>query len=269
MRVSRLSCAVVMAVLLPAGAVARTPSSSDPTAEVRLSGGRITVRASGAPVSRVLERIAEVTGMSLSFTDGRPADPVSLMLDDVNPAEAITRILEGLGVDYALGTSADGSRINVLVVTGRGPQASARPDRAAAAAVQAGPSRTEAEKNRTSPRPPELEADPASPSEPPRPSGVELPRAAHPPLPARPSDLPTSPFVPYYGSLNPDGPAPDPEALPIEPPSPGDVVDMDGMGPDGVPATERKSRLPEVSPAPPIAPPPPSKISVPVPPPTP
>ncbi len=249
MRASTLSCAIAIAVLLPAGAFARTPSSSDPSVEVGFSGGRITVRASGAPVSLVLERIADVTGMTLSFTDGRPADTVSLTLHGVNPSEAIARILEGLGVDYALGTSADGSRVNVLVVTGRGLQASARPDRVTAS-VQAGSSLAEAEENRTDAQPLDLAAAPASPPEPPRPPGVELPRAAHPPLPARPSDLPTSPFVPYYGSLNPDGPPPDPNEPLMEFPGPGDIVDMDGMGPNGVPTTERKGRLPEATPAP-------------------
>jgi hypothetical protein len=88
--------------------------------EVRFTAaGRLSLRVTSAPLSEVLSRLAQQTGMKVMY-DGAP--PRALVrgrqVEDATPAEAVADVLEGLGVAYALRLDATGARVETLLVLG-------------------------------------------------------------------------------------------------------------------------------------------------------
>jgi hypothetical protein len=257
-------------MLLAAGATQVVEPATEGKApaplRVQVKGGLVDLHAESTPISTVLDQLAREIGTRVVYEDGRPQDRVSITLKNVTPREAVTRLLEGLGLSYAVRLGADPSRIELLVLSTRG----AGPSRAGDSTEKSSPAPGRQAESKRDEQADEVVPEPEVASEPPRPPGLELPNEPTPPLPRRPIDLPDSPFIPYYGSLNPDAPDADANAeadAPVfQPPTPGEVVEMDGMGPDGVPTRGLKARLPEVSTAPR---PRPSPVATPVPVPTP
>ncbi len=89
--------------------------------EVRRVGDTLDVRATAAPVSEVLDRIARETGMKVTYDGPPPRARVSVTLAGVTPAQAVLRVLEGQGLNYALRMDARAVRIEaLLMVAGSG-----------------------------------------------------------------------------------------------------------------------------------------------------
>jgi hypothetical protein len=90
--------------------------------EVRVSqGGGLAVRAAGAPLCDVVDRIARVTGMRVEYEGPPPRTPVTLSLDRPSAAEAVMLVLEGLGLNYALTMQAEGRQVRSLFVFSSAP----------------------------------------------------------------------------------------------------------------------------------------------------
>jgi hypothetical protein len=245
------------------------PMAGEPAAgriEVRSNSGRVDVHATAVPLSAVLDRLGREAGFKVVYEGTPPGQLVSVELDGVTPEEAVAQLVEGLGLSFALRLDPAGTRIDTAVFTQvAAPKAGSRattpaaPPPATPAALPAAGS---------DPVPPvdpvaptdlsDEEAEAAAhfdamPAEAHDPQGANF-IAAGPPVPPRPAGVPTSPWIPYEGSLNP--PAPEagrvngkPNTGPavlngIKPPVLGEVVELDGMGPGGVPGRELKERVP-------------------------
>ena len=101
--------------LLPLLALA-SPSSAGIV--VREAQGRIDVAAAAAPLADVLDRLARQTGMKVVYEGPAPRQLVTLSLVGRSPAEAVSAILEGQGLNYALILDATATRVEKLLVTG-------------------------------------------------------------------------------------------------------------------------------------------------------
>jgi hypothetical protein len=89
--------------------------------EVRRVGDTLDVRATAAPVSEVLDRIARETGMKVTYDGSPPRARVSVTLTGVTPAQAVLRVLEGQGLNYALRMDPRAVRVEaLLMVAGSG-----------------------------------------------------------------------------------------------------------------------------------------------------
>jgi hypothetical protein len=91
---------------------------SSPSVEVTLRAGRVAVHAQRAPLSEVLARFSEVTGARVVYEAARPVQLVSVGIEADSAAEALGRLLEGQGLNYALRLDASGRAVEMLVVTG-------------------------------------------------------------------------------------------------------------------------------------------------------
>src|SRR5260221_110932 len=89
--------------------------------ELRRVGDALDVRATAAPVSEVLDRIARETGMKVTYDGAPPRARVSVTLSGVTPAQAVLRVLEGQGLNYALRMDPRAVRVEtLLMVAGSG-----------------------------------------------------------------------------------------------------------------------------------------------------
>lgn len=157
---------------------------------IREAQGRIDVAAAAAPLADVLDRLARQTGMKVVYEGPAPRQLVTLSLVGRSPAEAVSAILEGQGLNYALILDATATRVEKLLVTGATSGSTS-----ARAATASSPRYTP---------PPEPEPD-DPPDEPP------VPEPTPPPVAAQP--LPTPPT----GVVAPNGP-PLPPGMPTAPP---------------------------------------------------
>lgn len=214
----------ILRLLLPLLALA-PPSTAD--IAIREAQGRIDVVAAAAPLADVLDRLARQTGMKIVYEGPAPRQLVTLSLVGRSPAEAVTAILEGQGLNYALILDATATRVEKLLVTG---PSSARPSHPAPAPPRYVPPPVEPEPD----DPPELLPPPAEPPpagegekpQPPAvgpevaptenglPAGFPTPPPG-PPMPTPPPGLPVFPMGP-----TPVVPAPQPTPTPAAPPPP-------------------------------------------------
>lgn len=218
------------ASFLAAFALAAVPTRAD--VDVQLKGGKVDVRATAAPLTEVLDRLARATGMKLVQQGVTPSMLLSLHLQDRTPAEAVFAVMEGLGLNYAFVLDASGTRIETLVLAGAS---------GARAAPTSGPATS------TAPAPPRYIPQPSSPppasgpdsgddeaEEPPIEEGEEVaedddqaapaeaagkgaapgPRGSVLETPPQ-SVFPTSPFAPRAPMFVPQ---PDPQPTPTPPP---------------------------------------------------
>ena len=84
--------------------------------EVRRVGDKLDVKATAAPVSEVLDRIARETGMKVTYDGPPPRARVSVTLTGVTPAHAVLAVLEGQGLNYALRMDPRAVRIETLLM---------------------------------------------------------------------------------------------------------------------------------------------------------
>ena len=87
--------------------------------EVVPSDDVVAVRATGTPVSDVLEELARRTGVTVIYDGPPPRELVTVDRVSRTPAEAISSLLEGLGLSYVLKMDATGTQVDTLLVAGR------------------------------------------------------------------------------------------------------------------------------------------------------
>jgi len=88
---------------------------------VNPTSGRVSIRAAGQPVSSLLEQLARQTGMKVEYEKAPPRQGVSLVVEDRTPAQAIVALLDGLNIPYALSLTADGLKVETLVLADAAP----------------------------------------------------------------------------------------------------------------------------------------------------
>jgi len=95
---------------------------------VRVTGGRVDLTATAAPVAEVLDRLARQTGMKVVYEGPAPRQLVTVSIHGRTPAETILAVFEGLGLNYAMTADATGTSVQTLMVAGAaGAAASASP----------------------------------------------------------------------------------------------------------------------------------------------
>ena len=114
-----------MRVLVVVGALLAAASPLQAEVDVRVTGGRVSVQAVGAPVGEILEGIARRTGMRLASDSPLPRQTLTASFEDRTPAEAVLSVLEGLGLNYALVMDASGTRVDQLLILGTASVSSA------------------------------------------------------------------------------------------------------------------------------------------------
>lgn len=119
---------------LLASALVVAGDARPPEPEIRAAGGEVTIHAQNLPLSEILDRLSSAIGMDLTYEGARPTTPVTVSVDGISEAEAILKLMEGLGVSYVFRTDATGQRVDLLIVSGAGagtPVAAAQPARSA------------------------------------------------------------------------------------------------------------------------------------------
>src|SRR5688572_19063307 len=110
-----LSAAWLLASALVAAADARSAQT-----EIRAADGAVTIRTHNLPLSQILDRLSSATGMKVTYEGARPSVPVTVSVDGISEAEAILKLMEGLGVSYVFQTDDTGQRVDLLIVSGSG-----------------------------------------------------------------------------------------------------------------------------------------------------
>jgi len=242
----RLSAALVGVALAAAPATAEVV--------VRVSGGRVDLTATAAPLADVLDRLARQTGMKVVYEGAAPRQLVTLSLHGRTPTETVLSVFEGLGVNFALVADPSGSHVQTLVIAGTatasstsssagrspsppsarrpfGPPPGASPETADPAFEEADEEPTPGEEAFAGLPPGAEVADPGG--APPDPTPVS-PAAQGPSLPpgfpAQPvmPGFPSSPFMPQPQPFPPapvpaapaGSPPPEEGATPVNPPPP-------------------------------------------------
>jgi hypothetical protein len=130
--------------LLPALLLAGSASAE---VQVHVANGRIDLKATGAPLSDVLDRLSKQTGMKVTY-DGAPQRmPVNLTLADRTPAQTVLGVLDGLGLNYALRMDVSGTRVEALMIAGTAAASAAAPPPAQATPAYHPPEPTEPEED--------------------------------------------------------------------------------------------------------------------------
>jgi hypothetical protein len=187
---------------------------------VHLENGLVSIHSRSAPLAEVLARFAQATGAEVVYETARPRQPVSVAIEGASPAEAIARLLEGQGLNYALRMDRTGTKVDLLVVSGTGAQP---------AASGIGSSRTGGTPGSPPARleePPDDVSEP-QPEEPAGPEPVEE-HESQAPAPAPADDTTRAPqYAPAPGGSAPGGG-----------PAPGPSMPSSGTTPYGSPGTE-------------------------------
>jgi hypothetical protein len=85
--------------------------------EVEVHGERVTVRAQKVPLNRILDRLAQQTGMKVTYESTPPSQPVTATLEQLPVRDAVVRLMEGLGIPYVFRTDVSGQRVDTLFVS--------------------------------------------------------------------------------------------------------------------------------------------------------
>jgi hypothetical protein len=162
--------------------------------DVRKAGDRLDVRATTAPLSEVLDRLARETGMKVTYDGPPPRGRVSLTLSGVTSVQAVMSVLEGQGLNFALRMDPTSTRVDTLMIVGTAgasaPAPSAGPIPRAARAI-------------------ETERETEEPDE-------DTPPAEGQREPSEDAQTRRPPFLPQFPNGVPNGPA-----MPLTLPTPG------------------------------------------------
>ena len=90
---------------------------------VRVTAGKVDITASAAPLSEVLRRLAEQTGMKVLYEGAEPRELVTASLPGRSPVEAVNELLKDRGLNYALAVHATGRIETLIIVTAVRPVA--------------------------------------------------------------------------------------------------------------------------------------------------
>jgi len=85
--------------------------------DVQVRGMMVDIRAQRVSLQQVLDTLSQKTGMSIVYDTEPPQDTVSLDLRDINVRTAVTELLRGHGLTYALVMDSTGLRVNKLLLT--------------------------------------------------------------------------------------------------------------------------------------------------------
>ena len=85
--------------------------------DVQVRGMMVDIRAQRVSLQQVLDTLSQKTGMSIVYDTEPPQDTVSLDLRDINVRTAVTELLRGHGLTYALVMDPTGLRVNKLLLT--------------------------------------------------------------------------------------------------------------------------------------------------------
>ena len=92
-------------------------ASVGPEAEVKVVAGRVQIKATTTAVSTVLDRLSRTTGMKIVYEGAPPSDRLTVAIDAGSETEALSRLLEGLGLTYAFKLDPAGRHVETLFVT--------------------------------------------------------------------------------------------------------------------------------------------------------
>jgi hypothetical protein len=183
-------------------------ASVGPAAEVKLVGGRVLIEAKAVSVAEVLDRLARATGMKVVYEGAPPSDRLTASIDASSETEAVSRLLEGLGLTYAFKLDPTGRRVETLLLTSQRTTARSSSPAPARAVNQYVPEEPEQEPIDTMESPTDAAPDPTgmapdTPGMDPVTGGYlvapDAAPAAEPqsPYPA-PASYPSSPFNPTF-----------------------------------------------------------------------
>jgi hypothetical protein len=91
--------------------------------EVRVVGPRVVVQANGVPLTDVLSRFSQATGTKIVYDAAKPRQLVTVEIDAGSQAEALSQLLEGQGLSYALRLDASGVGVDMLFLMAKGQAA--------------------------------------------------------------------------------------------------------------------------------------------------
>lgn len=191
------------------------PSAS---ADVLVTGDRVSLSVRAMPANAVLDRLARATGMSITYEGGAPRALVTVERDSMTPSEALLAVIEGLGLNYAMIMDREGTKVEAVVILGgsSGARAGAPPP-ASGPAMRRGPVPEPVEEPEHQEPPTDDEEQPSSTVDHPE-DRVEAPESANVPQ-ERPAEARP---MPQFGPLTPGGAVnPAPVAMPTPLPWPG------------------------------------------------
>src|SRR5260221_14084345 len=84
--------------------------------DVQSKDGLLTVRARAVPLVKVLDWLSRETGMKLVYMGGRPSQAITLNIEGLSESEAVSRILEGLGLSYLFQMDPSRRRVVTLII---------------------------------------------------------------------------------------------------------------------------------------------------------
>src|SRR5581483_4810829 len=83
--------------------------------DVVVRGGRLSIRAERAPLTEVLSRIHDVTGMVVVYDGPQPTETVTITILDQAFVTAMLRLFEGRGLRFVMATDVSGIEVETLV----------------------------------------------------------------------------------------------------------------------------------------------------------
>jgi hypothetical protein len=86
--------------------------------DVQVAGGRVTIEARNVPLAQLLDRLAEASGMTVTYEGGRPSTAVTVSVKGLSEVAAVVQLMEGLGISYFIRTDDSGSGVDVLIISG-------------------------------------------------------------------------------------------------------------------------------------------------------
>lgn len=86
--------------------------------EVRVSGDRVDVQATNAPLAEILDGLSRQTQIKIVYEGPPPRQLLTVDLKDRTPAEALFAILEGQGLGFAVALDKTGTRVQTLLMAG-------------------------------------------------------------------------------------------------------------------------------------------------------
>lgn len=192
-------------------ALALATRASAAEADVRVAGGRVEIKAVAAPVSQILDRLSQQTGMRVIYDGAPPRAVVSITRSYPTPAAAVMDVLLGLGLNYALMLDPTGTRVQTLMMVassgGSAPAVPARPTPMMPAMPTPPPELAPDQDEKDEEEPPARQEMPRRPGGPPGPGMAPPPGV----LPPGPTFMPGQPFTVTPMPLQPPSPAPSPQ----------------------------------------------------------
>jgi hypothetical protein len=94
------------------------PPSGFADIDVQAKNGLLTLHVQTAPLVEVLEKVSHETRLKVVYEGARPSQLVTVNIEQLSETEALSRLLEGLGVNYAFQTDASGRRVELLIISG-------------------------------------------------------------------------------------------------------------------------------------------------------